>query len=98
MWGNRGLILRPALVVPALVIPALVVPGVAGAAGRPLPVWTLVDTGSYARLRGLAAVSRDVAWASGSGGTVLRTVDGGRSWRPVGPPGTADLQFRDIEA
>ncbi|GAA4717858.1 WD40/YVTN/BNR-like repeat-containing protein [Phytohabitans rumicis] len=51
-----------------------------------------------ARLRGLSVVSHRVAWASGSAGTVLRTVDGGRSWAQVGPPGTADLQFRDIEA
>jgi photosystem II stability/assembly factor-like uncharacterized protein len=62
------------------------------------PAWEDVTTGSTASLRGLAAVSRDVAWASGSGGEVLRTVDGGRSWRHVGPPGTAELQFRDIEA
>ncbi|MEN3308012.1 MAG: hypothetical protein V7603_4214 [Micromonosporaceae bacterium] len=65
---------------------------------RPAPSWTLVDTGVDARLRGLAAVSHQVAWASGSAGTVLRTVDGGGTWRQVGPPGTADLQFRDIEA
>jgi photosystem II stability/assembly factor-like uncharacterized protein len=39
-----------------------------------------------------------VAWASGSLGTVLRTVDGGGTWRRVGPPGTSALQFRDIEA
>jgi photosystem II stability/assembly factor-like uncharacterized protein len=34
----------------------------------------------------------------GQRGTVLRTVDGGRSWQQVGPPDTADLDFRDIEA
>jgi photosystem II stability/assembly factor-like uncharacterized protein len=66
--------------------------------GWSTPSWKLLDTGSTARLRGLAAVSDRVAWASGTGGTVLRTVDGGRSWRSVGPPDTADLQFRDIEA
>src|SRR5690242_2909181 len=62
------------------------------------PTWHLSATGSAARLRGLSPVSARVAWASGSGGTVLRTVDGGRSWSSVGPPGTTDLQFRDIEA
>jgi photosystem II stability/assembly factor-like uncharacterized protein len=77
---------------------ALVTVATAGGFGWPQPSWQLFDTGSTARLRGLAAVSDRVAWASGSGGTVLRTVDGGRSWRQVGPPGTADLQFRDIEA
>jgi len=60
--------------------------------------WQLTPTGSSARLRGLSAVSANVAWASGSQGTVLRTVDRGSTWQQVGPPGTATLQFRDIEA
>jgi len=60
--------------------------------------WELTPTGSTARLRGLSAVSAEVAWASGSLGTVLRTVDGGATWQSVGPPGTSTLQFRDIEA
>jgi photosystem II stability/assembly factor-like uncharacterized protein len=60
--------------------------------------WELTPTGSTARLRGLSAVSADVAWTSGSSGTVLRTVDSGATWQQVGPPGTATLQFRDIEA
>jgi len=60
--------------------------------------WHLTPTGSTASLRGLSAVSAQTAWASGSGGTVLRTVDGGQTWQSVGPSGTADLQFRDIEA
>ncbi|GAA0807847.1 oxidoreductase [Spirilliplanes yamanashiensis] len=60
--------------------------------------WRLTDTGVTERFRGLAAVSDRVAWVAGSGGAVLRTVDGGRSWRRVDPPGAAGLQFRDIEA
>jgi photosystem II stability/assembly factor-like uncharacterized protein len=60
--------------------------------------WHLTPTGSDARLRGLSAVSGNVAWASGSVGTVLRTTDRGASWQQVGPAGTTDLQFRDIEA
>src|SRR5919109_759829 len=60
--------------------------------------WQLTPTGSTARLRGLSAVSEDVAWASGSQGTVLRTLDRGATWQSVGPPGTEMLQFRDIEA
>jgi len=71
----------------------------AQAAARPDSYsWKLTESGSTARLRGLDVVSGKVAWASGSAGTVLRTVDGGRTWRQVGPPDTADLQFRDIEA
>jgi photosystem II stability/assembly factor-like uncharacterized protein len=60
--------------------------------------WQLTPTGVTARFRGLSAVSRTVAWASGSVGTVLRTTDGGKTWRNVSPPGLADLAFRDIEA
>ncbi len=60
--------------------------------------WQLTPSGSTARLRGLSVVSSSVVWASGSGGTVLRTVNGGTTWQSVGPPGTATLQFRDIEA
>ncbi|WP_271223098.1 WD40/YVTN/BNR-like repeat-containing protein [Streptosporangium carneum] len=60
--------------------------------------WELKPTGVTARLRGLSPVNRDVAWASGSLGTVLRTHDGGRSWQNVSPPDSADLQFRDVEA
>lgn len=60
--------------------------------------WQLTPTGSTARLRGLSAVSAEVAWASGSLGTVLRTVDRGATWQNVSPPGVSTLQFRDIEA
>lgn len=61
--------------------------------------WELKDTGTpTVRYRGLAAVSRDTAWVAGSAGTVLRTTDGGASWRNVSPPGAGELQFRDVEA
>lgn len=83
----------------ALSVP-LALPATA-ATGAPRPArlsWEIEPTGSTARLRGLAAVSRDVAWTSGSAGTVLRTTNGGRTWRNVAPPGTGDLEFRDVEA
>ncbi|MFJ9373115.1 WD40/YVTN/BNR-like repeat-containing protein [Streptomyces sp. NPDC101455] len=63
------------------------------------PHWELKDSGAAdVRFRGLSAVSRNTAWVAGTAGTVLRTTDGGASWRNVSPPGTTDLQFRDIEA
>jgi photosystem II stability/assembly factor-like uncharacterized protein len=62
------------------------------------PHWQLTDTGVTVRFRGLAPVSGKVAWVAGSEGTILRTVDGGRSWASVGPADAAALQFRDIEA
>ena len=62
--------------------------------------WTLTPTGTTERFRGLAPVSSQVAWVSGTNGTVLRTTDGGASWADVSPEGlgTETLQFRDIEA
>ncbi|QDV36934.1 WD40/YVTN/BNR-like repeat-containing protein [Tautonia plasticadhaerens] len=60
--------------------------------------WVVQDSGTTARLRGLCVVSGRVAWASGAGGTVLRTVDGGETWEPKVVPDAADLDFRDIEA
>ena len=62
------------------------------------PSWTLQTSGVDARLRGVSAVSRDVVWASGSGGTVIRTEDGGRTWRRLSVPDAASLDFRDIDA
>lgn len=67
-------------------------------AGGPGYAWQLTPTGSAARLRGVSAVSAEAAWTSGSIGTVLRTVDRGQTWQNVSPPGTQNLQFRDIEA
>jgi photosystem II stability/assembly factor-like uncharacterized protein len=70
----------------------------AGFTGHAGPHWQLSDTGSAARFRGLAPVSGKVAWAAGTEGTILRTLDGGRRWQSVGPADAAALQFRDIEA
>ena len=39
--------------------------------------WVFQDSHSDASLRGLSVVDDLVAWAGGSGGTVLRTTDGG---------------------
>ncbi|MFJ9339772.1 oxidoreductase [Streptomyces sp. NPDC101733] len=62
--------------------------------------WAVKETGTTSRFRGLAAVSRTAAWLAGSGGTILRTGDGGRTWRDVSPPGAVaeKLELRDIEA
>jgi len=49
-------------------------------------------------LRGVSAVSRQVAWASGSHGTYLRTVDGGLTWTPAQVPDAATLDFRAVVA
>ncbi|MFI1068630.1 WD40/YVTN/BNR-like repeat-containing protein [Streptomyces puniciscabiei] len=79
---------------------ALTVPTAeAGPLGQGGPHWAPKDPGTpQVRFRGLAAVDRHTAWLAGTGGTVLRTTDGGASWRNVSPPGAAGLQFRDVEA
>ncbi|MEN7547937.1 hypothetical protein AAG747_08455 [Rapidithrix thailandica] len=58
----------------------------------------LQETPTTASLRGLSVVTTSVVWASGSGGTVIRTVDGGTSWQDCSVPGADSLDFRDIEA
>ena len=49
-------------------------------------------------LRGISVVSSQIAWASGTHGTYLRTTNGGATWSPAQVPGAADLDFRDVEA
>jgi photosystem II stability/assembly factor-like uncharacterized protein len=49
-------------------------------------------------LRGVSATSRQVAWASGTHGTYLRTLDGGRTWAPGQIPEAAQLDFRAVVA
>ena len=61
------------------------------------PRWTPVPTGSDQQYRGLGAVSSREAWVGGSNGEVLRTTDGGRTWKDVSPPGSKGLLFRDVE-
>jgi len=62
------------------------------------PTWTAQLTGVPARLRGVSAVSQRVAWASGTGGTVLRTTNGGDAWEVIAVPGAEAMDFRDIDA
>lgn len=49
-------------------------------------------------LRGVSAVSRVVAWASGTHGTYLRTTDSGRTWTPAQVPDAGALDFRGVVA
>ncbi|HZD95867.1 MAG TPA: hypothetical protein VE133_16520 [Candidatus Sulfotelmatobacter sp.] len=55
-------------------------------------------SGTDVQLRGISAVSDRIAWASGAKGTVLRTVDGGKTWTKVTVPDAQALDFRDIQA
>jgi len=62
-----------------------------------IPRWTIQTSGVTARLRGVSAVTERVAWASGAGSTVLRTVDGGSTWQKLTVT-TEVLDFRDVDA
>lgn len=60
--------------------------------------WTPQTSGTTARLRGVSAVNAKVAWASGSRGTYVRTIDGGATWQAGTVPGAEKLDFRDVDA
>jgi photosystem II stability/assembly factor-like uncharacterized protein len=61
-------------------------------------LWIPRPTGTDAELRGLAVLDAKRAWASGSGGTIVRTRDGER-WEKLAPPaGGEELDFRDVES
>ena len=64
---------------------------------NPTAHWAVQQSGVTERLRGVSAVSDRVAWASGSGGTVLRTADGGATWQKLTVT-TEPVDFRDIDA
>jgi len=67
-------------------------------ARMPAPTWEVQESGTEAGLRGVSAVDVRTAWASGSQGTILRTVNGGKTWAAVPVPGMNRTDFRDIEA
>ena len=60
--------------------------------------WIKQTVNTTASFRGLSVVSEKVVWASGTGGTVIRTTDGGANWKVMEVPGAEKLDFRDIEA
>lgn len=61
--------------------------------------WTIQAAPTTADLRGIDNLGGGMAWASGSGGTVLHTVDGGATWlRCATPPGAETLDFRGVQA
>jgi photosystem II stability/assembly factor-like uncharacterized protein len=64
--------------------------------------WQMQNSGTTAGLRGIHSVDGTVAWASGTGGTVLRTTDGGAHWEPCTVPDAATdgatLDFRGVHA
>jgi len=67
----------------------------------PAPVaFTAVEeaSGTTQLLIGVSPVDERVVWVSGTGGTFLRTTDGGATWQAGRVPGADTLQFRDVYA
>jgi photosystem II stability/assembly factor-like uncharacterized protein len=89
-----------ALAVAAVVASSAQSPPVAAAIAA--EVWQMQISGSAASLRGIFSVDGNVAWASGSQGTVLRTLDGGQHWlacaTPDGAKDGSTLDFRGVQA
>lgn len=63
--------------------------------------WQRQSSVTTAGLRGIDSVDGRVAWASGTGGTVLRTTDGGAHWEKCAVPDAAKdgatLDFRGVQ-
>ncbi len=70
----------------------------AAAASPGAPRWMAQASGTTQSLRAVSAVSAAVVWASGTGGTYLRTMDGGKTWHTAVAPGAGDLDFRGAQA
>jgi photosystem II stability/assembly factor-like uncharacterized protein len=61
--------------------------------------WQIENSHCHASLRGIDYVGHGVAWASGSGGTVLHTINDGETWESCAvPPGGEALDFRAVQA
>ncbi len=60
------------------------------------PALRLQHSGTTNRLQAISPVNSQVVWASGVGGTFVRTTDGGRHWRAGVVAGAELLQFRDV--
>jgi len=71
------------------------------------PSWRFAQTATTSSLVGVDVVNRKTVWAAGSldrpdeshtPGVVVRTVDGGKTWQDITPPGGEELEFHDVEA
>ncbi len=62
------------------------------------PVLTPQHSGTSVLLQAISPVSAEVVWASGHGGTWVRTLDGGATWEAGRVAGADAMQFRDVHA
>ena len=64
--------------------------------GQSISLVTL-DSRVESSFRGLSVVNQKVVWVSGTGGTVLRTIDSGKNWENISVPNMEKIDFRDVE-
>ena len=62
------------------------------------PTIKILESGKKVSIRSLSVVNNNIIWASGSNGSVARSVDGGTTWAWQTIPGYEKRDFRDIEA
>lgn len=60
--------------------------------------WQPQPVGTQASFRAVSVAGPDVAWVGGTGGTFVRTADGGRSWQTGTVPDAQTCDFRDVQA
>src|SRR5690348_3345980 len=60
--------------------------------------WIPQVSNTTASLRGVSAADANIVYASGTGGTWLRTTDGGTNWTASRVAGAESLDFRGIRA
>jgi len=60
--------------------------------------WEVFQTPVKSSLRGLSPITKDIAWASGSNGVWLRSLDGGNTWDHGVIAGLDSVDFRSIHA
>jgi len=68
----------------------------AAALAQPAP--NVLTSHTTENLRGVSAVTKKIAWTSGTHGTYLRTIDVGHTWQSGQVPGAAALDFRGVVA
>lgn len=60
--------------------------------------WEILDTPIESSLRGLSPLTSEIAWASGSNGIWMKTIDGGKTWDHGVIAGLDTVDFRSIHA
>ncbi len=58
--------------------------------------WEIIDAGVKCDMRAIHAISPSICWIGGSEGTIIKTLNGGKTWTQYKVPSAEALDFRDI--